>query len=152
MIVLVDTNVIGRLSQPTHEAHPIAVSATERLLGEGHELRVVPQVLYEFWAIATRPVEDNGFGFSVGQAEVELRRIRLIFPVLRDERGILERWSSLVVNYAVRGKTTHDARLVAAMQRHGVTHLLTFNLTDFRRYEEIQLLDPRGLVLPASGN
>ena len=142
MIVLLDTNIVGRLSQPAHDLHPVAVAATEHLLKEGHQLRVVPQVLYEFWAVATRPMEENGFGFSIEQSQVELDRIKLIFPPLRDERGILEPWESLVRKYAVRGKNTHDARLVAAMQRHGVTHLMTFNLTDFRRYSEIELLDP----------
>jgi predicted nucleic acid-binding protein len=146
MIVLIDTNVVGRLSQPAHEAHSVAVKATERLLADGHDLRIVPQVLYEFWAVATRPIEDNGFGFTIEQTESELRRIRLIFPPLRDERGILERWGSLVVNHAVRGKNTHDARLVAAMQRHGLTHLLTFNLANFRRYAEIEIIDPRSLA------
>jgi hypothetical protein len=89
MIVLLDTNIVGRLSQPAHSAHPVAVKATERLLGEGHLLRVVPQVLYEFWAVATRPIEDNGFGFTIEQTESELRRIRLIFPPLRD---VLRSW------------------------------------------------------------
>jgi predicted nucleic acid-binding protein len=42
----------------------------------------------------------------------------------------------------------HDARLVAAMLRHGVTHLLTYSLTDFRRFATIQLIDPSALNLP----
>jgi hypothetical protein len=40
------------------------------------------------------------------------------------------------------GKPAHDARLVAAMERHGLTHLLTFNLVDFQRYAGLELLDP----------
>jgi predicted nucleic acid-binding protein len=146
MRILLDTNVVGRLSQPQHTLHPIAATGIMRLIGEGHELRVVPQVLYEFWAIATRPVAENGLGFSIEQTQTELARIRLLFPPLRDERGILETWQSLVVTHAVRGKNTHDARLVAAMQRHGVTQLLTFDASDFARYPTITVLDPRAVV------
>ena len=40
------------------------------------------------------------------------------------------------------GKPTHDARLVALMLEHGVTHLLTFNSGDFNRYQEIGVIDP----------
>jgi hypothetical protein len=36
----------------------------------------------------------------------------------------------------------HDARLVAAMIVHGVTHLLTFNGADFARYSGIRITDP----------
>ena len=46
----------------------------------------------------------------------------------------------------VVGKSAHDARLVAAMEPHGLTHLLTFNLADFRRYSNIQLLDPAVVI------
>ncbi len=142
MIVLLDTNIIGRLSQPAHDMHTVVAQASERLVQEGHALRVVPQVLYEFWAIATRSVSENGLGFSVDQAATEIDRIKAVFPPLRDERAILDPWESLVRKYEVRGKKTHDARLVAAMLRHGVTQLLTFNASDFKRFQEIEVLEP----------
>jgi predicted nucleic acid-binding protein len=62
--------------------------------------------------------------------------------VLRDERGILERWEQIVKAHQVLGKPAHDARLAAAMQRHGLTHLLTFNGGNFSRFGFIQILDP----------
>ncbi len=48
--------------------------------------------------------------------------------------------------YAIQGKAAHDARLVAAMQKHGVSQLLTFNGADFRRYLEIEVLDPEAII------
>jgi hypothetical protein len=115
MRVLIDTNILGRLAQPRHALHPSAASAVDALDVVGHELRLVPQVIYEFWAIATRPINDNGLGFSVEDTQERLRRFKLLFPPLRDERGILEPWEKLVVDLFVKGKPTHDARLVAAM-------------------------------------
>ena len=142
MRVLVDTNILGRLAQPRHPFHPVTARALDALDDLGHELRVVPQVLYEFWAIATRPISENGFGFSIDETKERLQRFKRLFPPLRDERGILEPWEKLVVDYAVKGKPTHDARLVAAMQRHGLTHVLTFNGSDFKRYPGIEVLAP----------
>jgi predicted nucleic acid-binding protein len=49
----------------------------------------------------------------------------------------------LVNKYSVHGKNAHDARLVAAMMRHGVKHLLIFNTADFERFEEISLIHPQ---------
>jgi ssRNA-specific RNase YbeY (16S rRNA maturation enzyme) len=46
------------------------------------------------------------------------------------------------VQHDVKGKNAHDARLFAYMLIHGVTHLLTFNLSDFTRFAEIQVIDP----------
>lgn len=145
MRVLVDTNVIGRISQTQHPMHVTAIAATRRLFQSGHDLRVVPQVLYEFWSVATRPFGENGFGFSIEQSRAELKRIKSIFPPLRDERGILEPWESLVVSYTVRGKSTHDARLVAAMRRHSITHLLTFDASDFARFDGVTVIHPAAI-------
>jgi predicted nucleic acid-binding protein len=146
MRVLIDTNVLGRLSQPDHPQRLSAQRSVDRLRKDGHELRLVPQVLYEYWVIATRSGGQNGLGFNVVQTNSQLQGFKSIFPPLRDERGILEPWELLVVEHAVHGKNAHDARLVAAMQRHGLTHLLTFNAADFRRYPGIDLLDPQAIA------
>lgn len=78
-------------------------------------------------------------------ADAELTLDRLgqpLFRMLRDERAIYEPWLELVGKFHVLGKQAHDARLAAAMLRHGVTHLLTGNPNDFRRFPSITLIDP----------
>lgn len=146
MRILVDTNVLTRIAHKNHPHTPIADEAIRRLWSDGHELRVVPQVLFEYWSVATRPVEQNGLGFSTEVVDGDIHRFKQIFAVLRDERGILEPWQALAANYQVQGKQTHDARLVAAMQRHGLSHLLTFNTADFQRYTSLGLLAPHAIV------
>ncbi len=51
-------------------------------------------------------------------------------------------WERLVTQHAVSGKFTYDARIVAAMNIHGITHLLTFNSDDFKRYPGITAVSP----------
>ena len=146
-LVLVDTNVLLRVVEQYHAQHAAAVASLTLLLERGSELCVVPQVHYEFWVVATRPTTKNGFGMSTTEAEEELRRLDLtFFRFLRDERQIYAHWRSLVRNYAIHGKAAHDVRLVAAMLKHGVTQLLTFNGADFRRYVEIEVLDPEAII------
>ena len=60
---LADTNLLLRLADPASEQHAIATQALAQLLGQGDEVYVTPQNLIEFWAVATRPVEANGFGW-----------------------------------------------------------------------------------------
>jgi hypothetical protein len=45
---------------------------------------------------------------------------------------LVPRWRDLVQALTIRGFRAHDARLVAAMQCYGMSHLLTFNSQDFK--------------------
>lgn len=142
MRVLPDTNILLRLVKPDHPQHSAALAAVRRLLQAGHGVHLVPQVLFEFWAVATRPIENNGLGYSAAAAHAEIGRLRSSFVVLEDRPGILDLWLQLAHGRDCKGKTSHDARLVAAMLGHGLTHLLTFNVGDFARFDEVIVLSP----------
>ena len=64
--------------------------------------------------------------------------------MLPDSPAVYRVWRRLVVDYDVSGVQVHDARLVAAMIVHDLTHILTFNTADFNRYapEGIIAVDP----------
>jgi predicted nucleic acid-binding protein len=144
MRVLVDTNVLLRAAEPTHVHHARAVTAIRSLRIAGDALCLVPQVHYEFWVVATRPVVSNGLGMTADEAEQSLAQFRPpLYRFHRDERAIYDAWRELVFTHSVIGKQGHDARLVAAMQRHGITHLLTFNVSDFTRFGEISVIEPK---------
>lgn len=99
-------------------------------------------MIYEYWVVATRPKEANGLGMTAAEVEFAVKRLVEDFSLRLDERGIFGRWQALVTKHGVRGKNAHDARLVAAMQRHGLTQVLTFNVVDFSRYTEIEAISP----------
>jgi predicted nucleic acid-binding protein len=46
----------------------------------------------------------------------------------------------------VIGKQVYDARLAAAMSVHKLTHLLTFNDGDFKRFSEIIAVNPQNIA------
>lgn len=139
--------------QRQHPQHAEAVSAVKSLEVGGHHLIIVPQVLYEFWVVATRPVAQNGLGLPSAVSTQEIAQVRSIRDILHDDQSVFDAWVSIVSHYAVLGKKAHDARLVAAMLRHGVTHLLTFNVQDFARFGEIAAVAPADAATlpPAQG-
>lgn len=143
MQILVDTNVLVRLTEAAHFHHPTAKSAVLSLRQSGHHLCIVPQVLYEFWAVATRPTDSNGLGMAIEETQDSIQQMKRSFRLLRDERAIFERWEQLVIDHSVKGKQTHDCRLSAAMLRQGISHLLTFNPQDFARYVHVMVIDPQ---------
>ncbi len=98
--------------------------------------------------VATRPIAVNGLGLDAGQAAAELARLQTLIPLLADTAAVFITWQHLVTTHNVLGKNAHDARLVAAMLVHGVSHLLTFNVADFSRFPGITVLDPATVAAP----
>src|SRR5436190_7630615 len=117
---LADTNLLLRLADPGSLQHPIATDALARLIAEGNEVYLTPQNLIEFWAVATRPVAANGFGWSSERTANEVSDFQARFPLLPDSPEIFTRWLELVKKSPVHGKRVHDARLVAVFQANAV--------------------------------
>ena len=57
-----------------------------------------------------------------------------------------DRWERVVIEHRVLGRQAHDARLVALMLSHGVSHILTLNTADFARYPEITAVTPAEIL------
>jgi predicted nucleic acid-binding protein len=148
MNTLLDTNIVLRTVQPAHSMHKLALDAMAELRRQGETLCVVPQSIYEFWVVCTRPVAQNGLGMSSAEAQAELSRLKSLFTILDDTPAIFPQWEQLVIQYQVQGKNAHDARLVAAMTVHGISRILTFNVADFQRYQLLTVLDPQQVVAP----
>lgn len=148
-MILLDTNLLLRYANATDPAHPVVTAAVTTLLGKGETLCIVPQNLYEFWVVATRPLASNGLGLSVVECQQMVTGLKAAFPLLSDSPAIFPEWEALVVAYDCKGKVAHDARLVAAMRVHGITHILTFNGADFQRFIGITILDPAAVSAPA---
>ncbi|MEA5577101.1 type II toxin-antitoxin system VapC family toxin [Anabaena sp. UHCC 0451] len=146
MKYLVDTNILLRLVQKNSPMHLDTQRAILTLKKQGEFLCIIPQNIIEFWAVATRPLDKNGLGLSITQAEEESAKLKKIFILELDIPQIFTEWESLVIQYQVMGKQVHDARLVGAMLAHNITHLLTFNADDFKRFSDIVVVDPRSVV------
>ena len=146
MKYLVDTNILLRLVQKNSPMHLDTQRAILKLKKQGEFLCIIPQNIIEFWAVATRPLDKNGLGLSITQAEEESEKLKKIFILELDTPQIFTEWESLVIKYQVMGKQVHDARLAAAMVVHNITHLLTFNVDYFKRFSDIVVVDPRSIV------
>ena len=145
---LADTNLLLRLADTASPQHAVATNAISRLLSQGDEVHLTPQNFIEFWAVATRPVEANGFGWTSARTAREVADLQERFPLLPDSPEIFTHWLELVKQWPVRGKRVHDARLVAVLLAHAVEHLLTFNTSDFNSFPTLSLIDPYSVVNP----
>ena len=134
MAWLIDPNVLLRYAQPTSAHHNAAVLTVKALLLSGDRLCIAPQNLMEFWNVATRPLDRNGLGFTWAQAQYHLDAFERIFDLVPGRPEIYGIWKRLVLEHSVTGVQVHDTHLVAVMQANDISHLLTFNATDFTRF------------------
>ncbi|MBS1794304.1 MAG: type II toxin-antitoxin system VapC family toxin [Acidobacteria bacterium] len=142
MDYLADTNIILRLAEPAHPMHDAALKAVAKLFSDGQNICLLPQNLIEFWNVATRPADKNGFGWTANQTDAEVTVLESTFTILPDTPAIYTEWRRLVADHSVLGKQVHDTRIVAAMNVYQITRLLTFNAADFRRFSNIVLINP----------
>lgn len=57
MRYLLDTNILTRLSNRSDTEHAVVAQAIHALVQQGHTLCLVPQTIYEFWTVASRPAK-----------------------------------------------------------------------------------------------
>jgi predicted nucleic acid-binding protein len=102
----------------------------------------------EFWVVCTRPKggKSNGLGLKAHQAERFFSRFEPLFTILPETASVYAEWKRLVIAHGVSGARAHDTRLVAIMLAHGVENILTFNVSDFRRYAGIQVVHPTDIL------
>ena len=146
MRYLIDTNVLLRWSLADDPHFSECTGAVDTRAAHGAEVCICAQVIIEYWAASTRPLEVNGFGLAPADVEGLLHEVDAIFTLLAEPPDIAIRWRALASAYSVEGKQAHDARLVALMLAHGITHLLTLNPSDFARYSEITAVTPQEII------
>jgi predicted nucleic acid-binding protein len=106
----------------------------------------IPLRIWRSFGTYTRPADRNGFGFSISEADdrASLIEAKLNFAV--DSEATHREWRRIVVAERVSGVQVHDARLIAAMHVHRIRNLLTLNVQDFRRYQDIVVFSPQDLL------
>lgn len=148
MRVLVDTGILLRVFDRTDPEHQRAIfRALRKLWSDGDELVTTAQNIAEFWNVSTRvATARGGFGLPVGVVEQRVKVIERLGAVLPFTTQAYQQWRSLLINYQIVGVSVHDARIVASMQEANITHILTLNDADFRRYSDVSILMPKDVT------
>jgi predicted nucleic acid-binding protein len=142
---LIDTNILLRISRFGDPLHQVVKAALDELRRRDVALYFSLQNVAEFWNVCTRPTGRNGFGLTTLETSHLLEFVERSMTYLPDNEQVYSIWRKLVITHSVSGVQVHDARLVAVMLAHGITHLLTLNQPDFARYSNIHTVHPSQL-------
>lgn len=151
--ILLDTNVLLAATDESRSEHLLAVAALDVWPGAGTVLYTSGQILREYLAVATRPLDRNGLGLTRMDAVANVRALRARLRFLDEDAKVADRLAQLIEQIECAGKQVHDAQVVATALVHGIESLATSNAGDFARFSGllhvIDLVDTAG-VLPGS--
>jgi predicted nucleic acid-binding protein len=99
-------------------------------------LSISRQVLREYLAVVTRQQTwGEALPFSVVLADTEIFCRR--FRVLDEGPAVWDELRKLCSRFVFGGRQVHDANIVATMLAHAERRLLTFNESDFVRFDPV---------------
>jgi len=119
-VSVVDTNVLVYSSATGSPHHARARAAIAQLASEG-PVAVTRQILREYLAATTR-VQSWSRAFTLAEAVADTEEFARRFVVLEDGLLVWEKLSALTRQFAFGGKQVR---------------LLTFNVTDFQRFDSV---------------
>ena len=138
--MFIDTNVLVKARILEAPDHQHARASLEKALEGIEPVRISRQILREYLAVVTRP-QTWHVPITREEALDDLDRLAATFQVLEDGPEVTSWLVLLGRQVSVGGKQNHDANIVATMLAHGEQPLLTYNVADFRRFEDrIQLV------------
>ena len=134
--MFVDTNVLIYARFRGTPYHDEARESLGRALRDDEPVRISRQVLREFLSSVTRP-QTWSDALTGEEALEEMYRLISQFEILEDGPEVTQWLITLLREVLVGGRQIHDANIVATMLAHGERRLMTFNTSDFRRYQHL---------------
>ncbi len=139
--MFIDTNVLVKSRIPGAPDHDAARESLERAFRDPEPLRISRQVIREYLSVVTRP-QTWPVAITREDALDDVSRLIASFEILEYGPLVTESLVALCREVAVGERQIHDANIVGTMLAHGERRLLTFNVSDFRRYgDRIELVD-----------
>ena len=93
---LVDTNILLRMTRQSDPQHKVVANSLALLSEQGTALYYTHQNIAELWNAMTRPVDRNGLGLIVSEAEREVEAIEAGMSLLADGEAVYREWRRIV--------------------------------------------------------
>lgn len=140
---LVDTNVLIYAADESSQYHKVSKELRDKAIrGELH-LCVFPQIIYEFFAVITDPRRvANPRSHQEAVQEIENYYKAPLLLKLYPGPDVIDITIELLKRYEVRKQEVFDLQLVATMISNGIRRIYTFNHEHFRKYTEIETVEP----------
>lgn len=137
-LVVVDTNVLLAATDTTRAAHAAAMTFLNE---DERRLALTPQIVREYLAVTTRPVEANGFGLAGADAVANVKEFLDDMTLLPEDAVTTAGLMDLIRGRAAAGRQVHDATIVATALAHGADAIVTDNTRHFSRFGDVIVIE-----------
>ena len=137
--LFLDTNVLVYLVNEDAAFHEKAEEIFSEVIKE-HELQISRQVLREYAVVVSRLRDVTKPAEPIELFE-DLRKWESLFSVADETASVTENLCTLIEKYSLKGKRIHDSNIVATMMNQDIKKLLTWNISDFKNFEEVELIE-----------
>ena len=134
--VFLDTNILLRMILTQMNQHAEVDALVKRTISEGAELWISGQVIREFIVQATHP-RTLAEPLTIEQVVHEIEAMKPLFQIADETAGVRDKLLELLQQYPTQGKQVHDANIVATMLAYEIDTLLTLNVDDLKRFENV---------------
>lgn len=134
VLVVVDTNVLLAATDRSRAAHQAAIAFLNE---DRRRLAVTSQIVREYLAVSTRPLDANGFGLSGVDAVANVEQLLEDMQLLPEDVATARLLLRLVAERPASGTQVHDANIVAAALAHGAGTIVTDNTRHFSRFADL---------------
>jgi predicted nucleic acid-binding protein len=134
--VFIDTNVLVYATREAAPLHEIAYGRLLLLENENADLWISRQVLRELCHVLL--LSDPGGSAMTSLAVVQAATdYAAKYWVADEDQLVSEILLDLISSHALSARLVHDANIVATMKAYGIDILLTHNVSDFKRFEDL---------------
>ena len=149
--LFVDTNVLLTATDDSRQLHSEAMQLLADSTSQSLRLAASGQVVREYLVVATRPIEVNGLGLSIQDAEANVNELLRCIKLYDETEEVSRHLRQLAITHSLRGKRLHDANIIATMAVHGISTLLTQNGDDFAPFEDIAVVTIAEITVAREG-
>lgn len=132
--VFIDTNILVYATDDESPFNAKSLGIIKRLMKDGVDIAICSQIVREYLVVLTRGLLPDDPARSAALHNV--RKFLQAFTLLDENSESVARLQTILKNCSIGGKQIHDANIVAVMQVHGVKRLLTYNLDDFKKFDQ----------------
>ncbi len=140
--IFVDTNILIYANLAASPLRATAITRLQDLEAAGGELWISRQTLREYLCAMTKPGLVAGAAMSLPSLIADVQNFAADLELAEDGPAVTANLLALLMAVPAGGKQVYDANIVATMQAHGITKLLTHNTADFARFASLITILP----------
>jgi len=132
--ILVDTNV---LIYALDQSSLFFERSVKILNGEQNQLFIATKNISEYFAVCSKLLVDRAHAVAFYE------ELRINATILYPNPASLQHFQSLLAKYQPKGNRVYDVEIVSIMMSYELKKIATFNETDFKSIDEVEIYAPK---------